>query len=85
VSRLEYLLENYPGYQEREKVLQLLCSTYVRYLPQEGAARLESAAKASEWCRALVEEYPQNSFAPKVPADVLEAPPVPSTSEDASR
>lgn len=58
-QRLEYLLDNFPQYPQRERVLFKLCGAYRKIE--------EPPADASDACTMLAEEFPNSSLARKLP------------------
>ena len=57
-SRFNYLLENYPNYDEKDKVYYQLCRAY---------SSLEAVPEGSrDGCALLKEEYPQSPYAAKI-------------------
>lgn len=58
VSRFEYLLENYPNYSEKDKILGYLCAAH---------HRLEQVEKATEVCQRLRDEYPDSKYRRLIP------------------
>lgn len=58
VARMEYLLENYPDYLEKDKIYAHLCRAH---------DRLEQPEKAAQACTILREQYPDSSYFSKVP------------------
>lgn len=57
VKRFERLLEEYPDYPERDKVLFRMCEAY---------ERLEQPENAAEACKRLREEYPESRYVEQV-------------------
>jgi len=66
VSRLEYLLENYPDYSQKDKVFAFLCRAH---------GRLEQPEKAAEACATLRTEYPESEYLKEVPERLLDLSP----------
>lgn len=58
VTRFEYLLENYPNYSEKDKVLGYLCAAH---------HRLEQVEKAQEVCQRLRDEFPSSKHLKLIP------------------
>lgn len=58
ISRMEYLLENYPDYSEQDKIYAFVCRAH---------DRLEQPEKAAEACSTLRERYPDSEYISKLP------------------
>ena len=68
VDRYVYLLENFPDYTERDKVLYHLCAAYLaRKAPGD-------IALARESCDRLEKEHPESQYVEKIPKDWPEEP-----------
>ena len=67
VARMEYLLENFPDYEQKDKIYSYLCRAH---------ARLEQPEKAAEACATLRQSYPESEYLNKLPKDLrnLQAP-----------
>jgi outer membrane protein assembly factor BamD len=68
IERYDYLLEHYPGYPERDKVLYHLCEAYrARRTPGDG-----DLARAT--CQRLESEFPESEYVAKIPKQWPEDP-----------
>ena len=67
IARMEYLLENYPDYEQKDKIYSYLCRAH---------ARLEQPEKAAEACSTLRETFPDSDYLSKLPKHLrnLQAP-----------
>jgi outer membrane protein assembly factor BamD len=65
VSRFEFLLENYPDYDQKDKILAHLCAAH---------HRLEQVEKATEVCERLRTEYPDSKYRRLVPKRTQPSP-----------
>ncbi len=61
VARMEYLLDNYPDYSQKDKIYAHLCRAH---------DRLEQPEKAAEACATLKEQFPQSKYIEKLPKDL---------------
>ena len=61
IDRYVYLLENFPDYADRDKVLYHLCEAY---LARKGPEDLDLARKT---CDRLQTEYPESQYVDKIP------------------
>jgi len=68
IDRYVYLLENYPEYAERDKVLYHLCQAY---LERKGKGDRDLAR---ETCQRLEKEYPESQYVEKIPKRWPEEP-----------
>lgn len=58
IARMEYLLENYPDYEQKDKIYSFLCRAH---------ARLEQPEKAAAACATLREDFPESEYLGKLP------------------
>jgi outer membrane protein assembly factor BamD len=61
IDRYVYLLENYPDYAEKDKVLYHLCAAY---LERKGRGDIDLARAT---CQRLQTEYPESQYVDKIP------------------
>lgn len=64
IGRFEHILENYPEYDERDKVLYYLCKVYLDR-DAEGDDR-----RAREHCSKLEERFPESEYVERIPKDL---------------
>jgi outer membrane protein assembly factor BamD len=72
IQRYEYLLETYPEYAAKDKVLYHLCEAY---LARRGAGDVQ---KAQEACGRLGSEFPESDYVAKIPKQWPEEKPKPA-------
>ena len=72
IQRYEYLLENYPDYDEKDKVLYHLCTAYADRRGEGDGQR------ARDVCDRLAREYPESEYVAKIPKKWPEDPKKPS-------
>lgn len=58
IARMEHLLENYPDYEQKDKIYAYLCRAH---------ARIEQPEKAAEACATLRQTYPESTYLSKLP------------------
>jgi outer membrane protein assembly factor BamD len=75
VQRYESLLENYPEYAAKDKVLYHLCDAY---LARRGEGDVQ---KAREACGRLGSEFPESEYVSKIPKQWPEEKPKPESTE----
>ncbi|HVR28302.1 MAG TPA: outer membrane protein assembly factor BamD [Thermoanaerobaculia bacterium] len=68
IQRYEYLLENYPEYDEKDKVLYHLCTAYADRKGQGDGQR------ARDVCDRLAREFPESEYVAKIPKKWPEDP-----------
>ena len=76
VTRYQHILDTYPEYEERDKVLLSLCQLYL------AAGDELNTARASETCRRLKTEYPDSTYVAKIPKKLPLDLEVPVQNED---
>jgi outer membrane protein assembly factor BamD len=68
IERYDYLLENYPDYDQKDKVLYHLCEAY---LARKGKGDRDLARQA---CQRLESEFPESEYVEKIPKRWPEEP-----------
>lgn len=58
IARMEYLLENFPDYEQKDKIYSYLCRAH---------DRIEQPEKAAEACSTLRQTYPESDYLDKLP------------------
>jgi len=61
IQRYEYLLENFPEYDEKDKVLYHLCTAYLESKGEEDRQKGRAA------CERLEREFPESEYVEKIP------------------
>ncbi len=75
VDRFEYLLENYPAYDQKDKILAYLCAAH---------HRLEQVEKAAEVCARVQREHPDSKHLDRIPKSLRGRAAAPSAPTPAS-
>lgn len=72
IARMEYLLENFPDYEQKDKIYAHLCRAH---------DRTEQPEKAAEACSTLRETYPESEYLDKLPKHLRNLQPPPPSEE----